>query len=283
MEIYVYRNEQRLGPFSLEEITEQFKAGILNAADLCWHEGCADWKPLLGLVEPSINSGPPPLPPQPPPLPLRALKPDAATPSAAPKTFLQYPEFFGGSPTGYMVFGLMAWKGGTLGLGLVFGALVCTMIKRWNQSPFLGAIWLMISSVIVSLGAAALLLPLASRLGSTRGLQDLSQSLTQTAALEGASAAVVFAGILWLTFRPGGLAVVLNSALQVVMIVAGAYFLLSSASSFAKAGDRKLAEHIIDKGVEKVFVITILRVGIIIHLYRGYNRSPVCRVRHWVF
>jgi uncharacterized RDD family membrane protein YckC len=50
MQIYVTRNDQRIGPFSLEEVNRQLAAGLLHPANQAWHEGSPGWKPLASIV-----------------------------------------------------------------------------------------------------------------------------------------------------------------------------------------------------------------------------------------
>lgn len=50
MQIYVMKNDERLGPFSLEEVNRQLAAGMLNPSDQAWHEGSPGWKALLSIT-----------------------------------------------------------------------------------------------------------------------------------------------------------------------------------------------------------------------------------------
>lgn len=50
MEIYVKRNGQRLGPYSLEEVNRQLAAGSLNPSAQGWHEDAPGWKPLFSIA-----------------------------------------------------------------------------------------------------------------------------------------------------------------------------------------------------------------------------------------
>lgn len=50
MQIYVLKNDERVGPFSLEEVNRQLAAGILNPTDEAWHEGSPGWKALLSIT-----------------------------------------------------------------------------------------------------------------------------------------------------------------------------------------------------------------------------------------
>jgi len=49
MQIYVTKNEERVGPFSLEEVNRQLAAGLLNPADEAWYEGSPGWRALLSI------------------------------------------------------------------------------------------------------------------------------------------------------------------------------------------------------------------------------------------
>ena len=49
MQIYIHREGQQFGPYSVEEAKEHLAAGSLRAADMAWHEGMADWMPLAQL------------------------------------------------------------------------------------------------------------------------------------------------------------------------------------------------------------------------------------------
>src|SRR3977135_690752 len=46
MQIYVGKNGQQLGPFSIEEVNRKLADGSFAASDLAWYEGAAGWAPL---------------------------------------------------------------------------------------------------------------------------------------------------------------------------------------------------------------------------------------------
>ncbi len=50
MQLYLNRDGQRAGPFSLEEVNRQLAAGQLNPTDLGWSESSPGWKPLLSFT-----------------------------------------------------------------------------------------------------------------------------------------------------------------------------------------------------------------------------------------
>src|SRR6476620_4238716 len=50
MQIYVGKNGQQLGPFSLEEVNRKLADGTFAGTDLAWYEGAAGWAPLSGVA-----------------------------------------------------------------------------------------------------------------------------------------------------------------------------------------------------------------------------------------
>src|SRR4051794_19692923 len=82
MQIYVGKNGQQLGPFSLEEINRKLADGTFSGTDLGWYEGAAGWAALSGL--PGITlpaTGPTPSGPAPAPAPAPMQPPPAQAPS----------------------------------------------------------------------------------------------------------------------------------------------------------------------------------------------------------
>ena len=70
MEIYISRNGERYGPFSLAEVQADIDAGNIQPTDLAWHEGVTDWSEvwqLDGITLPKRR-----VPPPPPAAPARA-------------------------------------------------------------------------------------------------------------------------------------------------------------------------------------------------------------------
>ena len=98
MQIYVGKNGQQLGPFSLEEINRKLADRTFVGTDLAWHEGAAGWAPLSGVagvvIPPAAAAATPaPAPVQPAPAPVAApvrsnasIVQPPARPSAAYKT-----------------------------------------------------------------------------------------------------------------------------------------------------------------------------------------------------
>ncbi|PYI94131.1 MAG: hypothetical protein DME97_04505 [Verrucomicrobia bacterium] len=81
MEIYVGKNGQQLGPFSLEEVNRKLADGTFAASDLAWYEGAAGWAPLSSVagvvIPPSAAASPAPTPA---PTPAPATVPSSAAP-----------------------------------------------------------------------------------------------------------------------------------------------------------------------------------------------------------
>lgn len=46
MEIHIFTNGRKEGPYSVEDLNSYFESGRLSAADLYWYQGCEAWKPL---------------------------------------------------------------------------------------------------------------------------------------------------------------------------------------------------------------------------------------------
>jgi len=85
MQIYVARNGQHLGQFSLEEVNRKLAEGTLSLTDLEWHEGAAGWAPLSTMTGVALPAAPP-MPTSPPPAPssVPVAPPPAPTPVMSP-------------------------------------------------------------------------------------------------------------------------------------------------------------------------------------------------------
>jgi hypothetical protein len=115
MQIYVGKNGQQLGPFSLEEINRKLADGTFAGTDLAWHEGAAGWAPLsgvAGVVIPSAAPAPTPSP-APAPTPLQPAPAPAPAPVRSNAPIVQRPA----APRGpYKTLSLVSW----VLLGLTF-------------------------------------------------------------------------------------------------------------------------------------------------------------------
>jgi hypothetical protein len=50
MQIYLYQNDQQIGPYTEQEIREFISARTIQETDVCWHEGLSDWQPLNTVI-----------------------------------------------------------------------------------------------------------------------------------------------------------------------------------------------------------------------------------------
>jgi hypothetical protein len=57
MEIYLRRDGERTGPYSLEEVNRQLATGTLTPYDLGWSETSPGWKPLLSFAGVIVPGG----------------------------------------------------------------------------------------------------------------------------------------------------------------------------------------------------------------------------------
>ena len=63
MQIFIARNNERHGPYSLDDIQAYLASGHLNDNDLAWHQGIQDWIPvnqIPGIKLPQNRTPPPP-------------------------------------------------------------------------------------------------------------------------------------------------------------------------------------------------------------------------------
>ena len=59
MPIYIHRDGQQFGPFSVEQARDYLESGNLVAEDLAWFDGAPEWMPLgqiPGLLTPAVTS-----------------------------------------------------------------------------------------------------------------------------------------------------------------------------------------------------------------------------------
>ena len=60
--VYIARDGQPTGPFSINQLRTMIAQGSLSVSDLAWHEGAIDWMPVAQLL-PGESTGSPPPPP----------------------------------------------------------------------------------------------------------------------------------------------------------------------------------------------------------------------------
>ncbi|XID75778.1 RDD family protein [Alkanindiges sp. WGS2144] len=51
MQIYLARNNEQAGPYTLEQVNQMLANGQVVLNDLAWHEGMSEWKPLGELTQ----------------------------------------------------------------------------------------------------------------------------------------------------------------------------------------------------------------------------------------
>jgi hypothetical protein len=51
MQIYLARNNQQAGPYSLEQVNQMLASQQVLLTDLAWHEGMTEWKTLGELTQ----------------------------------------------------------------------------------------------------------------------------------------------------------------------------------------------------------------------------------------
>ena len=55
MQIYLYQNDQQIGPYTEQQIREFISAGTIQESDVCWHEGLSDWQPLNTVISLAVR------------------------------------------------------------------------------------------------------------------------------------------------------------------------------------------------------------------------------------
>lgn len=108
MQIYVGKNGQQLGPFSLEEINRKLADGTFAATDLGWHEGAAAWAALSSIAGVVVPAPATPLTPAPAPAPapVSPAPAPAAIPARSNTPIVQRPTAPSG---GYKTLSLVSW------------------------------------------------------------------------------------------------------------------------------------------------------------------------------
>tara|TARA_B110000305_G_C19421895_1_gene631395 strand:+ start:275 stop:643 length:369 start_codon:yes stop_codon:yes gene_type:complete len=57
MDIFIFQNEEQVGPFSIDDINSHIANGTYTAEDFGWYEGAADWMPLKDIEGVIVTSG----------------------------------------------------------------------------------------------------------------------------------------------------------------------------------------------------------------------------------
>ena len=126
MQIYVGKNGQQLGPFSLEEVNRKLADGTFAGTDLAWYEGAAGWAPLSGvsgvvLPQPAAVA-PTPKPTPTPPIPA-AVQPTPVAPIRPNAPIVQPP------PKGSKILSIVTWA--LLGLTFVVSFIPVVGCGAW--------------------------------------------------------------------------------------------------------------------------------------------------------
>jgi len=129
MQLYIHRNGEKTGPYSLDDVRAYLNAGSFQPNDLAWYEGASDWAPLVSI--PGLFSSTPP-PPLPRPLPAIASSSGSTSGLAIASLVLGILSFFSlgltGIPAvicGHIARGNIKKSSGTVsGNGLAIAGLV---------------------------------------------------------------------------------------------------------------------------------------------------------------
>ncbi len=55
MEIFVNKDGRQHGPYTLDQVRDFVANGTFAYADLCWHEGVADWQPISSVISSELS------------------------------------------------------------------------------------------------------------------------------------------------------------------------------------------------------------------------------------
>jgi GYF domain 2 len=129
MQIYVARNGQHLGQFSVEEVNRKLAEGTLSLTDLGWYEGATGWAPLSSIAgvalpaAPAMPASPPPVPSPLPSAPPACPAQSTASAATSPQAIQSYK---GMAVTSWILLGLTALLSIVPVLG--FGAWLLALI-----------------------------------------------------------------------------------------------------------------------------------------------------------
>ncbi len=155
MQIYVARNGEHLGQFSIEEINRKLGDGTLSLTDLGWHEGAAGWAPLSGIAGVALpaalamQSAPPPVPSPMPSAPPPAPAP-SPMPSAPPARPVQGPAMSQQPVQSYKGFAVTSWI--LLGLTALLSLIPVLGFGAWLLALIVVPIAFILAIVILTRG-----------------------------------------------------------------------------------------------------------------------------------
>jgi hypothetical protein len=55
MNFHIFKNNQQIGPYSLEQINTYIQQASLNADDLCWQDGWTEWRPISTILSENVK------------------------------------------------------------------------------------------------------------------------------------------------------------------------------------------------------------------------------------
>ena len=147
MQIYVGKNGQQLGPFTLDEVNRKLADGAFSGSDLAWYEGAAGWAPLSGvpgvLIHPAHPATPPATPaPTPAPAPMQpAPVPAPVRPNAS---IVQPPR----NPSG--VLGVVSWV--LIGITVLVSLIPFVGCAGWAMGCVVGLAVIIMGIVLLTRG-----------------------------------------------------------------------------------------------------------------------------------
>jgi hypothetical protein len=59
MDLYLFQNEEQVGPYTKEKINSMIASGEITRDDFAWHEGLSDWQPIHTIISVDSPASPP--------------------------------------------------------------------------------------------------------------------------------------------------------------------------------------------------------------------------------
>jgi hypothetical protein len=196
MQIYVGKNGQQLGPFTLEEVNRKLADGTFAGTDLAWYEGAAGWAPLSGV--PGVNIRPvaaaPVVPPT--PTPVQPAPIPAPVPVRPNASIVQPPR------SGAGMLGIVSWvligitlvvscipfvgcAGTVIGIVVAIAAIIMGIVMLTRGSGVQGTLVILAGVLLVPLCLAAQFLSLAA-FGGTYERKQQTQILENLRTIDAA-------------------------------------------------------------------------------------------------
>jgi hypothetical protein len=109
MQIFVGKNGQQLGPFSLEEINRKLADGTFAGTDLGWYEGAAGWAALSSIAGVVVPAPAAPAAPAPAPTPAPVSPVPAPAPAPIPRSTTPIVQPSAKPAGGYKTLAMVSW------------------------------------------------------------------------------------------------------------------------------------------------------------------------------